>query len=909
MVPRRAARAGRRRPADPRPFDRRPCSCRGRSADGGAGGARRRPGDRPGDPAGGHGARRGRGRRRPVDPAGGAGRRRVGRLGRSDRDRSVGGGDLGDHGQAAGGGAHLAVVDVVLRRLRRRPATGRRRRGVAARPGAGDADPLRALPRRAHRPAGGRDRSVAGRGGGARGDHPGARTARRPGGRARSSVAPRLRRALVAGATGTVRLRPAASARGIEVVEYYGAAELSFVGVDDDGTGFTPFPQVGVELRGEQVWVRSAFTSLGYLPSPGLDPAAPLRHDDHGWASVGDRARPTADRQRFVLLGRPEAAVVGGVTVVLADVEAVLAEVPGVSDVACLAAPDAVLGEQVVAVLALDPAVELLDRHDLRRRSGAPSARSCPRPVHYGCTWSRLAPHRGRQGRSGGPERAGLPDGRDRPTLTRVSLDRPAGRRRSSRPVVPGVRHGAGAVGRRCRGARGPGAGHAAGRRRRGVRVAQRREGGRGAAGQLLRAGGQRGPLRGAGGRAGPRGAPPRPWTGSAGSGLEAVRVAAALVAPSTPGLVLAGGVESASTSPWRTAGRRRVRAGAGSPPRRSPIPTWGRPPTTSRADARCPGSGRTPMRPAPTGGPSRAAARPLRRRDGSVWQGFSPTPGPGRGSARRHWGASVRPSPPTAPSPSGNACGIDDGAAAVAVVDEATRAVWGLPGLRVVGSAVCGVDPAVPGWGAVPAARAVLDRAGLTIDDLELVEVTEAFAAQVLAATDALGLDPLGADADRVARTAARSPWATRGAPREPCCWCGCSRAWCAGLACLPRCRRPPGATGWPSAPSAADRASPCSWSGSADGPDPAAGGEPPVRLPGADWVLRDLDLELDPVSDRGGRRQRVGQVDPGPAAERARPPLRRNRVWSTGRTRSRTGRGCAARWGSCSPTPMPRS
>jgi acyl-CoA synthetase (AMP-forming)/AMP-acid ligase II len=181
-------------------------------------------------------------------------------------------------------------------------------------------------------------------------------------------VAPRLRRALVAGASGTAQLRPAASARGIEVVEYYGAAELSFVGLDDDGTGFTPFPQVGVELRGEQVWVRSAFTSLGYLPVPGLDPAAPLQYDDDGWASVGDRARLTADQQRFVLLGRPEAALVGGVTVVLADVEAVLAEVPGVSDVACLAAPDAVLGQQVVAVLALDPAVELLGRHDLRRR-------------------------------------------------------------------------------------------------------------------------------------------------------------------------------------------------------------------------------------------------------------------------------------------------------------------------------------------------------------------------------------------------------------------------------------------------------------------------------------------------------------------------------------------------------------
>jgi acetyl-CoA C-acetyltransferase len=90
-----------------------------------------------------------------------------------------------------------------------------------------------------------------------------------------------------------------------------------------------------------------------------------------------------------------------------------------------------------------------------------------------------------------------------------------------------------------------------------------------------------------------------------------------------------------------------------------------------------------------------------------------------------------------------GNSCGISDGAAAVAVVSEQVRRRLGFPGLRVLDSTVAGVDPALPGLGPVPAVRNLLSRNGLSLDVTRVLEITEAFAAQVLACTDELGLDP----------------------------------------------------------------------------------------------------------------------------------------------------------------------
>ena len=81
-----------------------------------------------------------------------------------------------------------------------------------------------------------------------------------------------------------------------------------------------------------------------------------------------------------------------------------------------------------------------------------------------------------------------------------------------------------------------------------------------------------------------------------------------------------------------------------------------------------------------------------------------------------------------------GNSSGINDGAAALLLASsEAAERLNLTPMVRVVGSAVAGVDPAYMGLGPIPATRKVLERTGLTIDDMAVVELNEAFAAQVL--------------------------------------------------------------------------------------------------------------------------------------------------------------------------------
>jgi 3-oxoadipyl-CoA thiolase len=89
-----------------------------------------------------------------------------------------------------------------------------------------------------------------------------------------------------------------------------------------------------------------------------------------------------------------------------------------------------------------------------------------------------------------------------------------------------------------------------------------------------------------------------------------------------------------------------------------------------------------------------------------------------------------------------GNSSGINDGASAMLVV--ADTEVGDLkPLARIVTTAVAGVDPSVMGIGPVPAVRKALARAGLTIDQIDLVELNEAFAAQSLACIRELGVDP----------------------------------------------------------------------------------------------------------------------------------------------------------------------
>jgi 3-oxoadipyl-CoA thiolase len=89
-----------------------------------------------------------------------------------------------------------------------------------------------------------------------------------------------------------------------------------------------------------------------------------------------------------------------------------------------------------------------------------------------------------------------------------------------------------------------------------------------------------------------------------------------------------------------------------------------------------------------------------------------------------------------------GNASGINDGAAALLVASEAAIAKYNLtPLARVVGAATAGVPPTIMGFGPVPATRKLLARLGLTLADMGILELNEAFAAQALACSRELGL------------------------------------------------------------------------------------------------------------------------------------------------------------------------
>ena len=117
-----------------------------------------------------------------------------------------------------------------------------------------------------------------------------------------------------------------------------------------------------------------------------------------------------------------------------------------------------------------------------------------------------------------------------------------------------------------------------------------------------------------------------------------------------------------------------------------------------------------------------------------------------------------------------GNSSPLNDGAAALLVMSEAKAKALGLkPLVRVRATAVAGVEPCAMGTGPVPAVQKVLQRAGLTLRDIDLIELNEAFAAQALACIRLLGLDeekvnvrggaialghPLGASGARIATT-----------------------------------------------------------------------------------------------------------------------------------------------------------
>jgi acetyl-CoA C-acetyltransferase len=95
-----------------------------------------------------------------------------------------------------------------------------------------------------------------------------------------------------------------------------------------------------------------------------------------------------------------------------------------------------------------------------------------------------------------------------------------------------------------------------------------------------------------------------------------------------------------------------------------------------------------------------------------------------------------------------GNCCPLNDGAAALVVMSDTKAAELGItPLARVVATGVSALSPEIMGLGPVEASRQALARAGMTIDDVDLVEINEAFAAQVLPSARDLGIDPFDPD------------------------------------------------------------------------------------------------------------------------------------------------------------------
>lgn len=136
----------------------------------------------------------------------------------------------------------------------------------------------------------------------------------------------------------------------------------------------------------------------------------------------------------------------------------------------------------------------------------------------------------------------------------------------------------------------------------------------------------------------------------------------------------------------------------------------------------------------------------------------------------------------PTGCITAGNASGINDGAAALLIASEAAAARHGLtPQARIVGAATAGVAPRVMGLGPVPAVQKLLARTGLSLGQMDVIELNEAFAAQALAVMRQLGLPddadhvnpnggaialghPLGASGARLIATAVRQLHRTQG-------------------------------------------------------------------------------------------------------------------------------------------------
>ncbi|WP_052462685.1 class I adenylate-forming enzyme family protein [Nigerium massiliense] len=181
---------------------------------------------------------------------------------------------------------------------------------------------------------------------------------------------PRLHTVVLGGDALDRRRREALRARGVRVVEYYGAAELSLVAIADDAErGYRPFPGVELRVADGRVECATPFAARGYLRD---DPAAPLTRDGR-WLGVGDFGELTGGR--LVVRGRGTSAVnVGGHTVIAEDVERWLTGLDGVTDAAVVGLANPRLGQTLAAAVA-----GTLDVDALRAASVALPRASRPR--------------------------------------------------------------------------------------------------------------------------------------------------------------------------------------------------------------------------------------------------------------------------------------------------------------------------------------------------------------------------------------------------------------------------------------------------------------------------------------------------------------------------------------------------
>jgi len=258
------------------------------------------------------------------------------------------------------------------------------------------------------------------------------------------------------------------------------------------------------------------------------------------------------------------------------------------------------------------------------------------------------------------------------------------------------------------------------------------------------------------------------------GSGQEAVHQGANAVLAGTVDLVFSGGAESASTAPWRLA-RPTTPTGLPTPYERAPFAPAeiGDPDMGPAAEAVAAMCGVSRQRQDAYAARSHALTLAAARA-GAFDAELVPVAGMVSDERPRRLTDAVlsrmRPSfVPGGTVTAGNCCGISDGAAVVAMVPEHIRSTLGIPGLALRGWVSVGLDPNTPGLGPVPAVNKLLKSLGIGLVEVGVVEMIEAFAAQVLACTDALGLDPLGSDAARVCpqggAIAMGHPWGASGA------------------------------------------------------------------------------------------------------------------------------------------------